>query len=160
MSDWNKDVLLAENQMLIEKQNAIIEELREEIKSYNEYFESFACENFDEFQDFISTFMLTPHEEQTLIRELENKTKSLESNQNQKAIECLKDVREKIKNLDNKIKYVSEMDYQIMAENGIIDSETFYQIVDNSNEAKENFLSSVKSIFDNKIKELEKEKCE
>ena len=30
MSDWNKDVLLAEDEMLMAKQNAIIEELREE----------------------------------------------------------------------------------------------------------------------------------
>lgn len=57
MSNWNKDVLLAENQMLIEKQNTIIAE-------FNLAIEEFRKEN----------------------------TK-LKANQNQKAIECLKEVR-------------------------------------------------------------------
>ena len=70
---------------IIKKRDMLIEKLKNEIKSFNDYVESFACENFDEFQDFISTFMLTPHEEQTLIRELENKNK-----QNKKQIKILK----------------------------------------------------------------------
>ena len=54
-----------------------IAELEREVEGYNEYFKCFACENFEEFQEFIGTFMLTPHEEQTYIIELENKVKQL-----------------------------------------------------------------------------------
>ena len=51
-------------------QKSRIKELEAKLAEHNEYFRSFSCENFNEFQDFISTFMLTPHEEQTLIKEL------------------------------------------------------------------------------------------
>ena len=53
-----------------EKYRKQISDLEAKLAEHNEYFRSFSCENFNEFQDFISTFMLTPHEEQTLIREL------------------------------------------------------------------------------------------
>ena len=45
-------------------------QLKQQLAEHNEYFESLSCKDFNEFKDFISTFMLTPHEEQTLIREL------------------------------------------------------------------------------------------
>ena len=60
---WNK---------LIEQQDKIAD-LEAKLAEHNEYFRNFSCENFNEFQDFISTFMLTPHEEQTLIKELKQK---------------------------------------------------------------------------------------
>lgn len=47
-----------------------IAELRKQLERHNKYFNSFSCDNFDEFADFISTFMLTPHEEQTSIKDL------------------------------------------------------------------------------------------
>ena len=39
MSDWNKDVLLAENGMIIEKQNATIVELEQENKTLHKALE-------------------------------------------------------------------------------------------------------------------------
>ena len=62
-----------ENKTLKEENDKLkqqIADLESKLAEHNEYFRSFSCENFNEFQDFISTFMLTPHEEQTLIREL------------------------------------------------------------------------------------------
>ena len=48
----------------------IIDDLKKQLERHNKYFNSFSCDSFDEFADFISTFMLTPHEEQTLIKDL------------------------------------------------------------------------------------------
>lgn len=50
--------------------NEIIDNLKQQLAEHNEYFDSFNCKDFNEFKDFISTFMLTPHEEQTLIQQL------------------------------------------------------------------------------------------
>ena len=65
-----------------------IAQLQKQLERHNKYFNSFSCDNFDEFADFISTFMLTPHEEQTLIKDLkkqlEEKEKKIE-----KLRECL-----------------------------------------------------------------------
>lgn len=59
-----------------------IAELQKQLERHNKYFNSFSCDNFDEFADFISTFMLTPHEEQILIKDLkkqlEEKEKKIE----------------------------------------------------------------------------------
>ena len=55
------------NEFYMQKQ---IADLEAKLAEHNEYFEVFNCKDFNEFQDFISTFMLTPHEEQTLIQEL------------------------------------------------------------------------------------------
>lgn len=61
----------------------IIDDLKKQLERHNKYFNSFSCDSFDEFVDFISTFMLTPHEEQTLIKDLkkqlEEKDKKLET---------------------------------------------------------------------------------
>lgn len=61
----------------------IIDDLKKQLERHNKYFNSFSCDSFDEFADFISTFMLTPHEEQTLIKDLkkqlEEKEKKLET---------------------------------------------------------------------------------
>ena len=54
---------------LIESKQQIVD-LEAKLAGHNEYFKSFSCKDFNEFQDFISTFMLTPHEEQSLIQEL------------------------------------------------------------------------------------------
>jgi hypothetical protein len=54
---------------LVEQQQQIAE-LQKQLERHNKYFNSFSCDSFDEFTDFISTFMLTPHEEQTLIKDL------------------------------------------------------------------------------------------
>lgn len=60
----------------------IIDDLKKQLERHNKYFNSFSCDSFDEFADFISTFMLTPHEEQTLIKDLkkqlEEKDKKIE----------------------------------------------------------------------------------
>lgn len=60
-----------------------IAELQKKLERHNKYFNSFSCDSFDEFADFISTFMLTPHEEQTLIKDLkkqlEEKDKKIET---------------------------------------------------------------------------------
>ena len=55
---------------LLNQQDKRIKELQQQLAENNEFFNAFACKDFNEFKDFISTFMLTPHEEQTLIREL------------------------------------------------------------------------------------------
>ena len=54
----------------LNQQDKRIKELQQQLAENNEFFNAFACKDFDEFKDFISTFMLAPHEEQTLIREL------------------------------------------------------------------------------------------
>lgn len=55
-----------------------IAELQKQLERHNKYFNSFSCDNFDEFADFISTFMLTPHEEQTLIKDLKKQLEEKE----------------------------------------------------------------------------------
>lgn len=65
-----------------------ISDLEAKLAEYNEYFKCFSCKDFNEFKDFISTFMLTPHEEQTLIRELKQQ---------------LAEKEEEIKQLNNRI---------------------------------------------------------
>ena len=55
-----------------------IAELKKQLERHNKYFNSFSCDSFDEFADFISTFMLTPHEEQTLIKDLKKQLKEKE----------------------------------------------------------------------------------
>ena len=49
-----------------------LDQANEKINEHNEYFKAFNCKDFKEFQDFISSFMQTPHEEQTLIKDLQN----------------------------------------------------------------------------------------
>lgn len=64
----------------------IIDDLEKQLERHNKYFNSFSCDSFNEFVDFISTFMLTPHEEQTLIKDLkkqlEEKEKIIQMQQN------------------------------------------------------------------------------
>lgn len=50
----------------------MLDQANERLNEHNEYFKAFNCKDFKEFQDFISSFMLTPHEEQTLIKDLQN----------------------------------------------------------------------------------------
>lgn len=67
---------------LLAEKDKQIAELQKQLERHNKYFNSFSCDNFDEFADFISTFMLTPHEEQILIKDLkkqlEEKEKKIE----------------------------------------------------------------------------------
>lgn len=70
-----------------------ISDLETKLAEHNEYFRSFSCENFNEFQDFISTFMLTPHEEQTLIRELKQQLAEKDQDKIEFAIEQLEAIR-------------------------------------------------------------------
>ena len=56
----------------------IIDDLKKQLERHNKYFNSFSCDSFDEFVDFISTFMLTPHEEQTLIKDLKKQLEEKE----------------------------------------------------------------------------------
>ena len=56
----------------------IIDDLKKQLERHNKYFNSFSCDSFDEFADFISTFMLTPHEEQTLIKDLKKQLEEKE----------------------------------------------------------------------------------
>lgn len=77
---------------LLNEQDKRIKELEEEnkqLKIHNEYFKSFNCNSFDEFTDFISTFMLTPYEEQMLIKDLK---KQLKQSQKQLAINELEKI--------------------------------------------------------------------
>ena len=62
----------------INKLQQQIAELKQQLERHNKYFNSFSCDNFDEFADFISTFMLTPHEEQTLIKDLKKQLEEKE----------------------------------------------------------------------------------
>lgn len=62
---------------LLNQQDKRIKELQQQLAENNEFFNAFACKDFDEFKDFISTFMLAPHEEQTLIRELKQQLHDL-----------------------------------------------------------------------------------
>lgn len=62
---------------LLNQQDKRIKELEKRLAENNEFFNAFACKDFNEFKDFISTFMLAPHEEQTLIRELEQQLHDL-----------------------------------------------------------------------------------
>lgn len=53
------------------------QQLKQQLAEHNEFFNAFDCKDFNEFKDFISTFMLAPHEEQTLIRELKQQLHDL-----------------------------------------------------------------------------------
>ena len=64
----------------LNQQDKRIKELQQQIAENNEFFNAFACKDFNEFKDFISTFMLAPHEEQTLIRELKQQLHDLPKN--------------------------------------------------------------------------------
>ena len=71
---------------LLNQQDKRIKDVETQLEIHNEYYNSFNCDSFDEFTDFISTFMLTPHEEQTLIKDLK---KQLKQSQKQLAIDVL-----------------------------------------------------------------------
>ena len=62
---------------ILNQQDKRMKELQQQLADNNEFFNAFACKNFNEFKDFISTFMLAPHEEQTLIRELKQQLHDL-----------------------------------------------------------------------------------
>lgn len=49
-----------------------LDQANEKLNEHNEYFKEFNCKDFKGFRDFISLFMLTPHEKLTLIKELQN----------------------------------------------------------------------------------------
>jgi hypothetical protein len=72
MKEHQEAMELADNTInnLVEDNRASQEWYKKQLAEHNKYFKSFSCEDFNEFKDFISTFMLTPHEEQTLILEL------------------------------------------------------------------------------------------
>ena len=76
VSDWNtKYVYEFINDNKSNKQTDLksqLDQANEKLNEHNEYFKAFNCKDFKEFQDFISSFMLTPHEEQTLIKDLQN----------------------------------------------------------------------------------------
>ena len=63
--------------MWFTQQSKRIKELQQQLAENNEFFNAFAFKDFNEFKDFISTFMLAPHEEQTLIRELKQQLHNL-----------------------------------------------------------------------------------
>ena len=85
-----------------------VAELKKQLERHNKYFNSFNCDNFDEFTDFISTFMLTPHEEQTLIKDLKKATgrKEKEIEDLKRKVNCYVDY---VKNTDMRIKLDSFM---------------------------------------------------
>lgn len=86
-----------------------IAELKQQLKRHNKYFNSFGCDSFDEFTDFISTFMLTPHEEQTLIKDLkkqlEEKEKMLEEYKKCNCKECMTDYEKNLNQIIDKYLY-------------------------------------------------------
>lgn len=71
----NDDIINAIERL--NEQDKRIKELEKRLAENNEFFNAFACKDFNEFKDFISTFMLAPHEEQTLIRELKQQLHDL-----------------------------------------------------------------------------------
>lgn len=86
----------------ISKLNQQIAELQKQLDKDNKYFNSLGCDNFDEFTDFISSFMLTPHQEQTLIKDLKQQLKSQPAEIMEKIKErVLKIDKTEIKTLDN-----------------------------------------------------------
>lgn len=96
--EWNSrfDEAIKDNQTgdivnaveVLNKQDKRIKELQQQLAENNEFFNAFACKDFNEFKDFISTFMLAPHEEQTLIRELKQQLHDLPK----KIVEEIRDV--------------------------------------------------------------------
>lgn len=92
----------------MEEKDKQIAELQKQLDKYNKYFNSFGCDNFDEFTDFISTFMLTPHEEQILIKDSKKATgrKEKEIEDLKRKVNCYVDY---IKNTDMRIKLDSFM---------------------------------------------------
>lgn len=86
-----------------------IAELKQQLERHNKYFNSFSCDSFDEFAGFISTFMLTPHEEQTLIKDLkkqlEEKEKMLEEYKKCNCKECMTDYEKNLNQIIDKYLY-------------------------------------------------------
>ena len=78
-TESNADTFITEDNIedLLNQQDKRIKELQQQLAEHNEFFNAFACKDFNEFKDFISTFMLAPHEEQTLIRELKQQLHDL-----------------------------------------------------------------------------------
>lgn len=130
--------------------------LETKLAEHNEYFRSFSCENFNEFQDFISTFMLTPHEEQTLIRELKQKLaekeKEIEIVKNMKADEMALKVIQKSN--QDKIEFAIE---KLEHLRNTIDNEIYYCYGDNNINIVIN-KNKFNELFDNQINELKEMK--
>ena len=82
-----------------------IAELQKQLERHNKYFNSFSCDNFDEFADFISTFMLTPHEEQALIKDLKKQLEEKEM--------LLQYGKTEIKNLHKRINDIVKRDEKL-----------------------------------------------
>lgn len=87
---------------LLNQQDKRIKELQQQLAENNEFFNAFACKDFNEFKDFISTFMLAPHEEQTIIRELEQQLEDTEESYNN-TMRYLNKTRSELLNLPKKI---------------------------------------------------------
>lgn len=79
MNNWNykKDKIIEDLQSQLDQAN-------EKLNEHNEYFKEFNCKDFKGFQDFISLFMLTPHEKLTLIKELQNQLNQANERLNKK----------------------------------------------------------------------------
>lgn len=91
---------------LVEDNRASQEWYKKQLSEHNKYFKSFSCEDFNEFKDFISTFMLTPHEEQTLILELEQQLAKKEE-QVQKSQEMYFETLKELDELEDEFNNIS-----------------------------------------------------
>lgn len=106
-----------------------IAELQKQLERHNKYFNSFSCDSFDEFADFISTFMLTPHEEQTLIKDLEKQ---------------LKEKDKKIETLQTHFKKTQELLAREMGGSTIV--------IDNLQKEMKQALANQKDYYEKKLK--------
>lgn len=112
----------------------IIDDLKKQLERHNKYFNSFSCDSFDEFADFISTFMLTPHEEQTLIKDLEKQ---------------LKEKDKKIETLQTHFKKTQELLAREMGGSTIV--------IDNLQKEMKQALANQKDYYEKKLKSQPKE---
>lgn len=111
-----------------------ISDLEAKLAEHNEYFRSFSCENFNEFQDFISTFMLTPHEEQTLIKDLKKQ---------------LKEKDKKIETLQTHFKKTQELLEREMGNSNIV--------IDNLQKEMKQALANQKDYYEKRLKFIAKD---
>lgn len=112
----------------------IIDDLKKQLERHNKYFNSFSCDSFDEFADFISTFMLTPHEEQTLIKDLEKQ---------------LKEKDKKIETLQTHFKKTQELLAREMGNSNIV--------IDNLQKEMKQALANQKDYYEKRLKFIAKD---
>lgn len=131
--DNSLDKFVEKNPTYIEALD-IIDEQKKQLERHNKYFNSFSCDSFDEFADFISTFMLTPHEEQTLIKDLEKQ---------------LKEKDKKLETLQTHFKKTQELLAREMGNSNIV--------IDNLQKEMKQALANQKDYYEKRLKFIAKD---